>query len=293
MLILEEDEDNEESDSYNEEYVIVSKQHLNIQPVQYSKQYYDLNMNGLENELKRFSPSQNSLSPHTHGTVTKHIKAPITTAGNPTKQPIKAESQQDRNSRGNQKFIHHYVTQTAHYRYQDYQRSKLATAPTFTETVINQFDVDSLKNLKRKSTSNINGLADQQIETICHEIHAGGFRSIEDHHFQKSENYLRRTRSFSSNQNNRLLNSPYDTKLNLNLDQSMSNDSYIEKHQRKISLNEYANIRAKSSDVSTPQQPMSNFNSYPNSVNSGDVNVNDENLNAKIKNGKSLLKRQQ
>lgn len=269
----------------------MSKQHLNIQPVQYSKQYYDLNMNGLENELKRFSPCQNSSSPHSQSTVTKHIKAPITPNSS---KPIKADSQPDRSGNRGQKFIHHYVTQTAHYRYQDYQRSKLSTAPTFTETVMSQFDVDSLKNLKRKSTSNIirdaNGLVDKQIDIMCYEIHAGGFRSIEDHHFQKSENYLRRTRSFS-NQNRLPPNSPYDTKLNLNIDQSMSNDSYIEtmsKHQRKISLNEYANIRARSSDISTPQ-PLSNFNSYPNSVNSGDVNVNDDNTNTTFKNGKSLI----
>ena len=120
----------------------MSKQHLNIQPIQYSKQYYDLNMNGLESELKRFTPADSG-PPPPHTTVTKHIKALVTDCA---KASGKAEHP-DRNP----KFIHHYVTQTAHSRYQDYQRSKLATAPTFTEVVMNQLDVDGLKNLKRRS----------------------------------------------------------------------------------------------------------------------------------------------
>ena len=131
-----------------------------------------------------------------------------------------------------------------------------------------------------RSTSGVcAGATHQHVELLCHEIHAGGFRSIEDHHFQKTENYLRRAQSF----NNPNPNPNYDSRLNLNMEQSISNDcDTFGKHQRKISLNEYANIRAKSSEVSTPQ-PF-NFNSYPNSVTSGEGNVNEE--ASAIKSGK-------
>lgn len=102
------------------------------------------------------------------------------------------------------------------------------------------------------------------VEIVCHEIHAGGFRCIEEHLFQKSANYLRRTQSFQS---------------------PCNQVKEADQCQKKISLTDYVSARgAKSSRTSTPQP--SNFNSYPNSVNSCDVTasgeINEEGISVKI-----------
>lgn len=54
---IEEKKKNEEDeyDDVDDDIVIISRPKLNLPPVQYSKQYYDLNMGGLEIEMKRFS----------------------------------------------------------------------------------------------------------------------------------------------------------------------------------------------------------------------------------------------
>jgi len=247
-----------EEDEYDNEteYVIVSKQHLNIQPVQYSKSFYDLNMNGLEHELKRFSPSDNSLSPQTH-TITKHIKTPIEpdlkAAQLKTSKPEPQQNKMriNRTLAQQPKFMHHYITNT--------QKTLLKQPQSYTQVAMSQFDVDSLKNLKAKSKSYVN-LCKQEllygdkaiVEIVCHEIHAGGFRCIEEHQFQKSANYLRRTQSFQAGE--KIMSPGKDEQGNL---------------LKKISLTDYVSTRgggggAKSSGTSTPAQ----MTSYPNSINS-------------------------
>ena len=162
-------------------------------------------MNGLEHELKRFSPSDNSLSPHAH-TVTKHIKTPIeppqpSTVESKTTQlkPTKSEPQFNSKQRPNRilthqpKFIHHYITST---------HRTLKQPQPYTQVAMNQFDVDSLKSLKAKSKSYVN-LSKREllcgdntiVEIVCHEIHAGGFRCIEEHQFQKSAKKRFKSRS--------------------------------------------------------------------------------------------------
>ncbi len=129
---------------------------------------------------------------------------------------------------------------------------------------MNQFDVDSLKSLRAKSKSYVNLSKTELlcgdsalVEIVCHEIHAGGFRCIEEHQFQKSASYLRRTQSFQA----------CGTSVSpaVNRDEQQGNLMC----QKKISLTDYVSTRggAKSSGTSTPAQ-VPCFNSYPNSINS-------------------------
>jgi hypothetical protein len=55
----------------DDDIVIVSHPDLNIPPIQYSKQYYDLNINGLEAEFKRFNQQM------TQSNIASITKSPI------------------------------------------------------------------------------------------------------------------------------------------------------------------------------------------------------------------------
>ena len=289
--------------------MIVSKLNLNLPPVQYSKQFYDLNMNGLEHELKRFgagSVSSCSSSPSTNAvtTVTKSVVRPIPIS----KQPLSQSNPQQRprfnmrnGNQSRQRFIHYIITNR-----HDHSEKKafLKAAPFTGDNVIDPLDVDSLKHLKQKSKSTSFSLANGNYinEIRCHEIHAGGFRCIEEHQFQRSINYLRRTQSFTPHAVYGGANTPLkiEPKQLDMLNSSVSNDSFSfgyqesfhgkqmnESHQvsmlmraqhaeasanqKKISLNDYVSSRVKSSATSTPQPNNCNASSCPSSVNSCDV----------------------
>lgn len=249
---------------------------MNVKPVQYSKPFYDLNINGLEHELKKFN---DDLSPTSNITITKHIKAPVDLP--PDKQQPKNPQQQKRSSnRANynkQRFIHHYITNTAHQRHLPDGKKP----PKFLEIVMNQMNVDSLKQLKTKSKSQIGlgktGLNDCT-EIIRHEIHAGGFRCIEEHIFQRSVNYLRRTQSYS--QSSQLYTDVYSVNtldqwnesqnVNPSVTDNKEHDSTPNMQKKSINLTDYLSLRAKSSRTSTPQATC---NSNPNSVNSCEINT--------------------
>lgn len=64
----------DEDDDIDDDIVIISRPKLNLPPVQYSKQYYDLNMNGLEIELRRFLASP---SPPTSSSIASVTKSPL------------------------------------------------------------------------------------------------------------------------------------------------------------------------------------------------------------------------
>ena len=174
---LAQKEDDEDPD---DDIVIVSKHNLNMPPVQYSKQFYDSNMNGLDTELKKFTPnsscSSSPLNNTYNNTVTTITKSPIKSKNK--NQLIQQQQQQQRRHLNNyrlannrQRYIHHIVVNNINSLMEPF----------------NQFDVDSLKNLKTN-----------QLSLDCLEIHAGGFRCIEEHNFQQSANYLRRTKSFEN-----------------------------------------------------------------------------------------------
>lgn len=79
----------DDEDDVDGDIVIVSRPKLNLPPVQYSKQYYDLNMNGLEIELRRLSPSVSpaaniaSVTKSPFKTTVKAISNASTAAVNP------------------------------------------------------------------------------------------------------------------------------------------------------------------------------------------------------------------
>jgi hypothetical protein len=155
---------NDELDG-DDDIVVVTKLYLNIPPVQYSKQYYDSNMSAFEHQLRKLSSAiglKNSL-----------IK-PQTTV---TKTPINCSSRSyQQQQRIRQRYIH-YIYHT-----------KRDDAANEKDT---QLDVDSLRNLYATNSSSY-----ELFE--AKEIHAGGFQCIHDAHFNKSSNFLRRTKSFAS-----------------------------------------------------------------------------------------------
>ena len=307
------EEEDEEDDYNDDDIVIVSKLNLNLPPVQYSKQFYDLNMNGFEHELKRFgagsvsSCSSSPASTNAITTVTKSVVRPIPI----NKQPLPASNPQQRprfnmrnGNQSRQRFIHYIITNR-----HDHSDKKafLKAAPFTGDNVINPLDVDSLKHLRQKSKSTSFSLANGNYinEIRCHEIHAGGFRCIEEHQFQRSINYLRRTQSFTPHAGYAGAKTPLklEPKQLDMLNSSVSNDSFsfgcqesfhaskqmneslhasmmmmraqsaaeASANQKKISLNDYVSSRVKSSATSTPQLNNCNASSYPSSVNSCDV----------------------
>lgn len=90
--IEKDDKDDEDDDDGDDDIVIVSRPKLNLPPMQYSKQYYDLNMNGLENELRRLAPSLASISSTSSSTTNVSSLLSSVSSNNiasMTKSPIK------------------------------------------------------------------------------------------------------------------------------------------------------------------------------------------------------------
>ncbi len=247
-------QEDDDEDDLDDDIVIVSKQNLNLPPVQYSKQFYDLNINGLEAELRKFSPATSlsscSSSPVNNNNISNTISNNTVTIV--TKSPIKTKNkalqlqQQQQISRrsqlnriaNRQRFVHHIIVNNVN-------NSSLS--------VENQFDVDGLKNLRSVNQSKSHlSLINAQVNGGGHtiEIHAGGFRCIEEHNFQQSISYLRRTKSFEA----RKLNNE------TSMIKTMSfNHSETEQNLKKISLNDYVKTRCSSSATSC----ISNSSSAP------------------------------
>jgi len=244
----------DDEDDLDDDIVIVSKQNLNLPPVQYSKQFYDSNINGFETELKKFSPayiSSSSSSPLNNNniinnnTITTITKSPIKhknsvyNRANTEPMPI---SKRTFNHRlvNRQRYIHHITV------------NKITNNNNNNDSVISQIDVDCLKNLKY-STENKNNNNSGTIE-----IHAAGFRCIEEHNFQQSVNYLRRTKSLEAkNNSNELFTKTQSFSLNTNESSNNNNNN------KKISLNDYVSNRCSKSSTTTPitQTNLNNSNS--------------------------------
>jgi hypothetical protein len=110
----------EEPEEGDDDIVIVSKLNLNLPPIQYSKQYYDLNINGFESELKKLTTSATSLLPTpsllsvSSNTVTTVTKSPLKSSASATNvkdMPSSSSSLNPRRLRANkQRYVHHIVT---------------------------------------------------------------------------------------------------------------------------------------------------------------------------------------
>ena len=111
-----------------------------------------------------------------------------------------------------------------------------------------QFDVENLSRNVTTSNSSSPSSSSQSEAVKCLEIHAGGFTRIEQHLFQNTANYLRRTQSFghrtSATASSSAMSSTVDSliahsALNLASTTASPNDSSFNGSKQKISLTDY------------------------------------------------------
>lgn len=219
--------DTDTENDFDDDIVVITRVSLpNLPSMQYSKQYYDSNIQMFEAELKKFLKLNNS---DAQVTITNNIasmsKTPI--KSNKPKEisqlsqenlNLKQMSRRERYLLSKQRFVHHIRT----------------------NNFPSDFDVDNLKNLNNNLTKTLNKLTGSFIDTKCVEIHSGGFGCIEEHQFQN----MRRTQSFDRIQtthtptnNNRMC--PSQSMVNLHQETL----NICSSSNKKISLNDYVSTR--------------------------------------------------
>ena len=146
--------------------------------------------------MKKFSNILSTSSPSSStNLITTITKSPIKTNKNSPVESVAIEKDSIQNrrlsqsNRNKQRYIHHIVTSYA------FNINNPPPPVNNQELLSQQFDVDNLVKIK-KSAPNLDTSLNNS-RTI--EIHAGGFNCIEEHKFQRTISYLRRTQSFSNN----------------------------------------------------------------------------------------------
>lgn len=261
------DADDEDGD---DDIVIVSRLSLNLPPVQYSKQYYDLNISGFETEMKKFVHKTGEKQNVTN-IIASAVKSPIkSVSGTKVQNELLKSQPPTRRQRhmNRQRYIHHIVTNNS----------------------LSQFDVENLKQLKQitntlggsldamsgdlapaaseSNTSIVSKNSSSNENNKCIEIHAGGFVCIEPHSFEKSLNYLRRTQSFNKAVNNLEIAADSNTDSNdsmlktsinyqsislTDLNSPFRSDSLLNTGvNKRLTLNEYNSLKSRTAPSNQP-----------------------------------------